>query len=201
MTAGLAQSLRAETPSFKVCICGSNGVGKTALLHRRITRCFLTDYRPTIAAAFATVMESVATTKVLLNVWDTAGQEKYQSMMPLYYRSVACVLLVVDVTSPPSWEFAKRWVDCDLAAITPRPFVLIAANKSDLEADPGFQSGVIEWARQMQFPTFTTSATTGTAVDELFLEIARVLLERRNERPRPVNEVLTQMNEEESSCC
>jgi small GTP-binding protein len=201
MTGGLAQSLRTETPSFKVCICGSNGVGKTALLHRHITRCFLTDYRPTIAAAFATVMEPVAATKVLLNVWDTAGQEKYQSMMPLYYRSVACVLLVVDVTSPASWEFARRWAECDLLAITPRPFVLLAANKADLAPDPAFQAGVADWARQMQFPTFATSATTGAAVDELFLEIARVLLERRSERPRPVSEALTHVGDEEPRCC
>jgi Ras-related protein Rab-5C len=145
-------------------------------------------------------MESVATTKVLLNVWDTAGQEKYLSMMPLYYRSVGCVLLVLDITSPPSWEFAKRWVECDLTGITPRPFVMIAANKSDLEPDPRFQADVVEWAREMQFPTFTTSATSGTAVDEVFLEIARVLLERRFERPRPLDQVFTEVHDE-SKCC
>jgi small GTP-binding protein len=201
MSAALGQSLRTETPSFKVCICGAIGVGKTALLHRRIARCFLTDYRPTIAAAFATVMESVAANKVHLNVWDTAGQEKYQSMMPLYYRSVACVLLVLDVTSRPSWEFAKHWVECDFLGITPRPCVVIAANKSDLDPDPRFESDVVEWAREMEFPMFITSATTGTAVDEVFLEIARELVERRATRPKPMSESLTPVSEEESNCC
>jgi small GTP-binding protein len=184
-----------------VCICGAIDVGKTALLHRRLVRCFLADHRPTVAAAFATVMESVAMSKVHLNVWDTAGQERYQSMMPLYYRSVGCVLLVLDVTSPPSWEFAKHWAECDLLGITPRPFVVIAANKSDLDPDPACESNVAEWAQQMEFPMFITSATTGTAVDEVFQAIARELLERRSVRPKPVSEAIVSVSAEESNCC
>jgi small GTP-binding protein len=190
-----------DTPSFKLCICGHHGVGKTALLHRRITSNFLAAYRPTIAASFATVIESVDNTKVILNIWDTAGQETYQSMMPLYFRAVKCVLLVVDVTNSASWDFTKRWVDHDLIGIAPRPLVFLATNKSDLEPDPRFQTEISNWAKGMAFPTFATSAVEGTGIDELFLAMAKALLATKLLRPTPMNEVLSIGPQDQSNCC
>jgi hypothetical protein len=65
-----------DAPTFNVCICGRQSVGKTAVLHWRPTSSFLREDRPTVASAFATVMESATNPTVLLNVWDSAGQEK-----------------------------------------------------------------------------------------------------------------------------
>jgi small GTP-binding protein len=197
----MSNGLRQDSLSFKVCICGHPGVGKTAVLHRRITASFLTDYRPTVAAAFATVMESIDSSKVLLNIWDTAGQEKYQSMMPLYFRGVSLILLVVDVTSPPSWEFAKRWVDSELAGITPRPIVFVVANKADLGQDSRFASEVIEWTQRMRFQRYSTSAVTGSGVSELFMDVARALLEKRMDRRAPANDMFVRPTEDQDSCC
>ena len=86
-----------EPESFKVCIIGESGAGKTSLLNRYITGMFTDDYKPTISASFMAAHEIVGDHTITLNIWDTAGQEKFQSMMPLYMRNVDCVLLVFDV--------------------------------------------------------------------------------------------------------
>jgi small GTP-binding protein len=128
----ITNALRAESPGFKVCICGQQGVGKTALLNRRTSGVVNADDRPTIAAAFATLMEKVSDATISLSVWDTAGQGKYQHMMPLYFRNVACVILVLDVAAPPSRDFVKRWIDTELPGICPRRVLSLCLNKIDL---------------------------------------------------------------------
>ena len=41
---------------------------------------------------------------------DTAGQERYSSLAPLYYRGASAAAVVYDVTSPDSFSKAKYWV-------------------------------------------------------------------------------------------
>jgi small GTP-binding protein len=164
-----------DAPTFKVCICGQQSVGKTAVLHRRLASSFLRDHRPTVAAAFATVMESVSDQTVLLNVWDTAGQEKYQNMMPLFFRGVACLVLVIDVTSRNSWEFVRRLTETELTIIDPRPLVFIVLNKIDL-SETVDAPAIREWAEGAGWPFYRTSALTGEGVVELFRDMAAALL-------------------------
>jgi Ras-related protein Rab-5C len=123
---------RSDILTFKVCICGLQSFGKMAILHRRITSTFLKDHRPTVVAAFATVMEVASEKTVLLNVWGTAGQERYQKMMPLFFWGVACLLLVIDASSASSWDFAKRMAETELVALDLKPIVFVALNKIDL---------------------------------------------------------------------
>lgn len=172
----LFNSPQSDAAAFKVCICGQQGVGKTALLNRRITGAFTDDYRPTIAAAFATVTETVHNKPVILNVWDTAGQEKYQSMMPLYFRNVSCMLLVMDVSDPKSWEFIRRWTETELVTIVPKPIVVICLNKSDLESVVDIPA-IAEWASRANYPIYHTSAYSGVNVNEVFRKIATILFD------------------------
>jgi small GTP-binding protein len=189
-----------DSLSFKVCICGQQGVGKTAVLHRRITASFSAGYAPTIAAAFATVVEFVGEKQVSLNIWDTAGQEKYHSMMPLYFRNVACVLLVIDCSSTQSWEFVKTWIDKDLIGIFPRPLVYIAINKTDLVAATNIAE-LQKWAEGMKFPCYLTSAFNGTGINELFGAMAQGVLVQKKERRAPDETSQSGDKRDAAECC
>lgn len=41
---------------------------------------------------------------------DTAGQERYASLAPLYYRGASAAAVVYDITSAESFQKAKHWV-------------------------------------------------------------------------------------------
>jgi small GTP-binding protein len=169
------------------------------MLNRRTSGVFNTDYRPTIAAAFATVSENIDGEIVSLNVWDTAGQEKYQNMMPLYFRQVACVILVLDITSPASVDFVKHWVDTELPGIQPKPLLFLCTNKTDL--DPAINVAEFEkWAEELQFPLYRTSANTGANIGELFHAIAAALAERKVNR-REVDGQQIEGEGNGSKCC
>jgi small GTP-binding protein len=195
----ISNSLRNESPGFKVCICGQQGVGKTAMLNRRTSGVFNADYRPTIAAAFATVMEKVNDKTISLSVWDTAGQEKYQNMMPLYFRNVACVILVLDVTAPPSWDFVKRWAGTELPGIRPRPILFLCLNKTDLKPTIDIEA-IEEWAQQRDIPLFRTSASTGDNIAELFREVAATLATRKRSKSESMSEQL-EGDAQPHKCC
>jgi small GTP-binding protein len=173
---------RVEGRTFKVCICGQQSVGKTAILHRRLSGSFSQDYLPTIASGFGTVVETVGDQPVTLNIWDTAGQEKYQSMMPLYLRNCECVILVLDFTAPASWDFVKTWLDADLLSIQPRPLVFICVNKADL--DPAIDlDDLTDWASDLDYRIYQTSAFSGAGITQLFGDVATGLMNKKSERP------------------
>ena len=76
---------------------------------------------------------------VSMQVWDTAGQEKYQSVQGIYYRGADACILVCDLTNPDSFVALTRWKEEFLrmaGILDPQsfPFVLLG-NKSDILAE------------------------------------------------------------------
>jgi small GTP-binding protein len=196
----ISESHRVEANTFKVCICGQQGVGKTALLHRRLSGAFMSDYMATIAAGFGTIIETVGDQNITLNIWDTAGQEKYQSMMPLYLRNCDAVVLVLDVTSASSWTFVKNWIENDLEGLRPRPHVLICVNKADLP--PGLDlDDLNEWASELGYRVYQTSALSGAGILQLFQDLTTGLANRRSDRPVGHSEPIPESPQSESGCC
>ena len=45
-----------------------------------------------------------------MQLWDTAGQEKYKALTPMYYRDAVGAIIVYDITSTPSFEAVKSWI-------------------------------------------------------------------------------------------
>jgi len=71
-------------------------------------------------------------TRVKLQIWDTAGQEKYRSVTPIYYRDASAAICVFDVTNRESLDDAKKWI-ADLRQFAPPHIIIaLAGNKCDL---------------------------------------------------------------------
>jgi Ras-related protein Rab-5C len=87
--------------NFKVVLVGDTNVGKTSILQRYAKDNFETDSETTISPTFLTRMIDfpVSGLKAKLQIWDTAGQEKYRSVTPIYYRDAAAAICVFDVTN------------------------------------------------------------------------------------------------------
>jgi small GTP-binding protein len=75
----------------KIVVLGSQGVGKTSLVHRYVNSTFLRSVHSTIGASFLTkrVVDVDSASVVRLQIWDTAGQERFRSISKLYYRGMA----------------------------------------------------------------------------------------------------------------
>ncbi|CAG5124122.1 unnamed protein product [Candidula unifasciata] len=160
----------------KVCLLGESGVGKSSIVMRFVTEKFKKALESTIGASFMTKTIYVDESTYKFQIWDTAGQEKYRALAPMYYRGSAAAIIVYDVTRETSFHAVKSWVQ-ELQRHGPSKIVLaIAGNKCDLEdLREVREKDAQEYAREIGAVFCETSAMTAVNVAELFDAIARLL--------------------------
>ena len=160
---------------FKIVVIGDSNVGKTSLL-TRYTKGTKNETKPTVGADFSKKEVFVNDTIVTVTIWDTAGQEMYQSLSYTYYRGSDCCVLVYDITNKQSFERLEQWknlfieqMGCDADKF---PFVVMG-NKCDLEDDRVISADQARaWCQKNgNIPYFETSATVNTNIDEAFMSI------------------------------
>lgn len=118
---------------FKYIIIGDSGVGKSCILQRFIEDTFNPNLENTIGVEFGAKMVTIKDTNIKLQIWDTAGQEAFQSITRSYYRSAAGALLVYDITSTESFENVAKWLEEARINGNPEMVLCLVANKCDLE--------------------------------------------------------------------
>lgn len=123
--------------SFKVVLLGDARVGKTSIMVR-YTRNTYSDQQPSSKpprpeGPCATKKLRVASTLVQLSLWDTAGQEEYHALAPMYYRDASSAVLVYDITDTDSYNKVKKWVKELRKVVDDNIPIAIVGNKIDLE--------------------------------------------------------------------
>ena len=82
----------------KIVLLGEAGVGKTSIITRYISGSFSQIVMTSTGSSFvAKKIELADKKKVKLQIWDTAGQEKYRSLAKIFYQSAAVAVLVYDI--------------------------------------------------------------------------------------------------------
>lgn len=161
-------------PKAKVIIIGQSTVGKSCLALRIKNDEFNEFVAPTIGAANITVqIESPSGKKVEFNIWDTAGQEKYRSLTPMYFSGASVALLVFDLTRDASFQTLNDF-DSLLSQKAPDDIIkVLVGNKNDLdETREVTRKAAEEYSRTIGAEFYIEcSAKTGDGVKELFTKI------------------------------
>jgi small GTP-binding protein len=153
---------------FKIVMIGDSGVGKTAIVSRMSQGVFLPDHIPTVGAQFVTGNLNIDGNRLPFELWDTAGQEVYRSLVGFYARDARGALVVVDVTSRPSFDSLAEWLRFVKGESTEVKIVLFA-NKIDLVEQRVLTSEQLKaFADQNGLDLFQGSAKTGQAVPDAF---------------------------------
>lgn len=151
----------------KIIVVGEHGVGKSSIVARFITGQF-EDLVPTIGAAFLSKDYEVNGRQYLLHIWDTAGQEKYRYLVPMYYRGSKIAIVVYDVTDESSYNTIPSWLDDIKKSIGEDVIVVLCGNKCDLDHRTILVSDATQQAREWSVPYVETSARTGVGIQKLF---------------------------------
>eukprot|EP00656_Telonema_subtile_P032242 TRINITY_DN3534_c0_g1_i2.p1 TRINITY_DN3534_c0_g1~~TRINITY_DN3534_c0_g1_i2.p1 ORF type:complete len:266 (+),score=38.39 TRINITY_DN3534_c0_g1_i2:167-964(+) len=169
-----------EPPDFKVVFVGAVNVGKSSLVVRFVKNEFSEILAPTTGAAFSrATVDLPEQGPIKLQLWDTAGQEKYRALVRIYYRGSAGAIVTFDQSDKGSFEYARSWV-VNLRQEDPTMVIVLAANKSDLGDPRAFMKEVRQYCKQEDLLVFETSAKTGDGVQELFCEVASQVAKRYN---------------------
>eukprot|EP00340_Litonotus_pictus_P006881 CAMPEP_0170515210 /NCGR_PEP_ID=MMETSP0209-20121228/1673_1 /TAXON_ID=665100 ORGANISM="Litonotus pictus, Strain P1" /NCGR_SAMPLE_ID=MMETSP0209 /ASSEMBLY_ACC=CAM_ASM_000301 /LENGTH=201 /DNA_ID=CAMNT_0010799593 /DNA_START=1 /DNA_END=609 /DNA_ORIENTATION=+ len=162
-----------KTYSFKVVILGDVGVGKSSIAHRFVSGNMNTLYEPTIGALFLSKKIQVQEHMIKFDIWDTAGQEKFRSLAPIYYRKADVAIVVYDVTSVQSFEGAKKWVEELHERASSGIIINICGNKLDLsESRRVDEEEAKQYAQRIGSYYTEVSAKTNQNIYSLFEDIA-----------------------------
>mmetsp|Transcript_14640 Transcript_14640/g.16249 ORF Transcript_14640/g.16249 Transcript_14640/m.16249 type:complete len:204 (+) Transcript_14640:39-650(+) len=172
-------------PCAKIILLGELGVGKTSIL----TKSSVPPPKTNIGADFhcetLSVTERGVTRRVTLQLWDTAGMERFMYLSRAYYRHVHCCVLVFAVDDMNSFKSLEKWRDEYLVnrnddGTSPEEIQLVVVgNKIDLDG-----TRVVDKAEASKYCYdrgliyIETSAKDGTNLDELYRVIAQQALKK-----------------------
>ena len=171
--------MQISTESFqcRIVIIGDTSVGKTSILNQLIEQTFQEYEQSTVGANYQLYVEEIDGKKVEIQIWDTAGQEKFKSLGPIYYRNARGAAVVFDVTNRNTFDDLSEWINAFREVAGTDTAIFIVANQIDrVDARTVDSDEVKKWADSNGYRVFETSAKTGVGVKELFHEIAIEIL-------------------------
>ncbi|KAK7877175.1 hypothetical protein WMY93_032120 [Mugilogobius chulae] len=95
----------------KVVVVGDLNVGKTCLINRFCKDVFVRDYKATIGVDFEIERFEMSGVPFSLQIWDTAGQEKFKCIASAYYRGAQVIVTVFDMADIKSLDNTRQWLE------------------------------------------------------------------------------------------
>lgn len=170
------------TSECKVVILGDSAVGKSSIAVRYLENKFIDSHIVTLGAQFQQPKVTLKSGNILkLNLWDTAGEEKFRSMLPMYYKNAKGAILTYDIGNKQSFESIEYWIDALSEHVkTENTVLVLVGNKKDLppmERQVETEAGMAV-AQEHGMIFMEVSAKTGDGVNDLFNVLAEELARR-----------------------
>jgi len=127
------EELEEEGNDIKLILVGEPGTGKTSLINVAIGQEFKEESNSTLSSTFVPKKFKKDGKEYNVNIWDTAGQEKYRSLTKIFIKDSKIVIFVYAINSRESFDGIKSyWVDTIKEALGDDPVLGIVGNKCDL---------------------------------------------------------------------
>ena len=164
--------------SFKIIMIGDVAVGKSSLINRAIKKTFKSAYSPTLGFDYFSYYIKINNKVLKLQLWDTGGQEIYQSLVTNFYRNSSFAFMVYAIDNRNSFENIDTWLKEIKYKSNPDIKIFLIGNKCDLteERKVTYEEGKI-YCNNYEFDGFyEVSAKTGERTEEILINAAKVLL-------------------------
>ena len=177
----MADNSGPKVPGCKVVLVGESAVGKTCIISRFISGAFDSNVSSTNGASYASknVQYDKLGKNLLLDVWDTAGQEKYRALTKFFYKDAKVAILVYDITKMDTFNNLKNFWYEQVKENGPKNIVIgIAGNKCDLyEKEEVNENEAREFAASIGAIFALTSAQSNSGINELFHDVGNKYLD------------------------
>ena len=166
---------------FKIIIVGDLSSGKTNIVTQYISHKFVQDSQPTIGVEMFNKDFQINEDKVSAQIWDTAGQEKYNALTSSYYKGAKGALVVYDITQESTFLKVEQFVKDLREKSDKNVYMILVGNKIDLEENRKVskEEGKI-LADKLKMGFFEVSAKNGTGIEDLFKNLIDNVYEKNN---------------------
>lgn len=197
---------------LKTIFLGDAGVGKSSILAKKKLNVFDPDCKSTIGIDFVVIEKFIDGVNIKLQIWDSAGQEKYSNIVQSYYREIAAAFLVYDVNNEKTYRNLNLWIDrikyhspeCEIIIVGNKididqpilkgkysdvPHHLVCSAKSGVGINELFETMIEIFVKKIQTPNFINNKNSGITIYEEFNFIDEC------------NEIIPKRRRKNQSCC
>ena len=183
---------------LKLVLLGHKNVGKTSIFNRYLYDEF-GKTSMTIGAYFGMKACRVHNKPCNLAIWDTAGEEKFDSLTSFYCRNARAALVCYDITSYESFKRLDKWISKVEVEAEPGCCIVIVGNKLDIvEQNPALRqvdfSEAKRYAASVNAEVIEVSAKTGAQVNKAFARVVELCMQ--NAEPTPANNPSLDLNQQ-----
>ena len=163
---------------FRLILIGQSTVGKSSLLRQFKEGEYFPDISLTVGVDFHAKMIKVNGNQIKMQLWDTAGQDRFRAIVKAYYRNAVGGLLVFDITNRESFQSLDEWYEEVMKIAYPhKPVFVLIGNKDDqVKQRQVTREEGLRFARSHNMDYMETSAKSGHNVEEAFHILAEKIL-------------------------
>ena len=164
--------------TIKTVLIGDSGVGKTSIIKQFSNDEFDPECVSSIGGQYNSKKMTINDKEIKLDLWDTAGQDRYRSLAKIFYQDAKIIVFVYDITSIKSFEGIKNYWYKQIQSNSDKEAILaLAGNKSDLYINEEVKTqDAKEFADSIGAIFQTTSAKSNIGIDLLFKNIVKKYL-------------------------
>ena len=158
----------------KVIFTGDSGVGKTSIINSIMGQKFSPEYEPSIGVDFFSKTLRYKGRLIKLQIWDSAGQEKFRSLIPNYIRGSSLIFLIFAINNKESFLHLNEWIN--FITNIENGNIVIVGNKIDLIDNREITKEEAEkFCKKKNYDYFEVSAKEGTNINNLLFSSAASL--------------------------
>ena len=170
---------------IKLILIGEQFVGKTCIINRYIDKKYVENPGSTIGSNYTTKKIKIEdiNNEILLDIWDTAGQEVYRSFVKLFYNEAKIAILVYDITDKKSFDEIKNYWYNEIKSFNNNIIIGIAGNKSDLiDKEEVNENEARQYANEINAVFRLTSALSNIGIEELIIELVKKYINENKDK-------------------
>ena len=188
---------------YKILLLGDSSVGKTCFLMRYSDNTFQEIHMSTIGLDYKLKNVQLDDGKIVkIQIWDTAGQDRFRSITKNYYKGAHGIILIYDVTSRKTYENIKNWVSQIKEEVSEKVTIILVGNKIDDEKNRKVTTEEGEnMAKECRLDFFETSAKSGVNIDSTFNELVKKTVEKYNKIDGKGDKLNNRKTGKKSVCC